>query len=175
MTLSIASLEAAAAETSQPFIDSTYYGEAEKWTALWWDDRLPFRAMFDRMALDFTIELAAGYGRHAEYSAPLAKQLLLMDVIERNLKICRVRLGERFPNVRYAVNNGFNYEPLGSGQASAIYCYMPWSIFRAISWSPTWLTRPVCCALVEEPCSITRTMTARSLSILASIHMRGSA
>ena len=46
-----------------------------------------------------------------------------MDVIERNLKICRVRLGERFPNVRYAVNNGFNYEPLGSGQASAIYCY----------------------------------------------------
>lgn len=123
MTLSIASLEAAAAETSQPFIDSTYYGEAEKWTALWWDDRLPFRAMFDRMALDFTIELAAGYGRHAEYSAPLAKQLLLMDVIERNLKICRVRLGERFPNVRYAVNNGFNYEPLGSGQASAIYCY----------------------------------------------------
>ena len=47
MTLSIASLEAAAAETSQPFIDSTYYGEAEKWTALWWDDRLPFRAMFD--------------------------------------------------------------------------------------------------------------------------------
>ena len=117
------SLAAEAAETSARFIDSTYYGSAEQWTALWWDDRLPFRALFDTMDLETTVDLAAGYGRHAEYSAPLAGKLVLMDVIERNLKVCRVRLAQRFPGLLYIHNNGYDYQPLKACAVSAIYCY----------------------------------------------------
>jgi len=117
------SLQRSAEESSQPFFDSAYYGDAEKWTPFWWDNRLPFRSFFDRLELDFVIELSCGYGRHAEYSAKLCKTLVLMDVIERNLKVCKVRLAERFSNLLYIRNNGFDFQPIGNGSVSAIYCY----------------------------------------------------
>jgi SAM-dependent methyltransferase len=116
-------LQRSAEASSRPFVDSAYYGDAEKWTPYWWDGRLAFRRFFDMLDLEFVIELSSGYGRHAEYSAKLCKHLVLMDVIERNLKICRVRLGGRFPSLEYAKNNGFNFQPVGDGEASAIYCY----------------------------------------------------
>ncbi len=117
------SLRRSAEASSKPFVDSTYYGEAEKWTPYWWDGRLAFRGFFDRLDLEFVIELSSGYGRHAEYSAKLCKHLVLMDVIGRNLKICRVRLGERFPHLAFVHNNGYDFQPVGDGTASAIYCY----------------------------------------------------
>jgi len=117
------SLQKSAEQSSHPFIDSSYYGDAEKWTPFWWDDRLPFRGFFDTLDLDCVIELSAGYGRHAEYSAKLCRKLILMDVIERNLKICRMRLGNRYPNLLYIKNSGFDFQPVRNDAVSAIYCY----------------------------------------------------
>jgi SAM-dependent methyltransferase len=117
------SLKDDALESSAPFVDSSYYGDAEKWTPLWWNYDLPFRSMFDQLDTTVTVDLAAGYGRHAEYAAPLTGQLILMDVIERNIKVCKVRLASRYKNIQYIVNNGFDYRPLQDASVTSIFCY----------------------------------------------------
>jgi len=117
-----AALLASVQLVAEPWRDSAYYGEAERWTPYFWNGAMPFRRYFDQLDLDVVIDLAAGYGRHAEMAAPLCRHLILMDVIAHNLKICRVRLAKR-QNISYLANNGYDFQPLPAAAISAIYCY----------------------------------------------------
>jgi len=107
---------------AEPWLDSAYYGIAEKYTADFWNVGSPFRRLFDHLEMDVVIDLACGYGRHAEVVAPKCSKLILIDVIERNLKVSKVRLN-RFSNITYICNNGFDYEPVRENQISSVYCY----------------------------------------------------
>lgn len=106
----------------KPWEGSIYYSNAEKWTFLFWDEGMPIRKFFNRLDLKFTVELACGHGRHAERSAPLAKKLLLVDVIEENLNVCRERLSQ-FAHVNCALGTGTTFPAVKPNSVTAIYCY----------------------------------------------------
>jgi SAM-dependent methyltransferase len=105
-----------------PWKSSSYYETAEKWTHVFWEPHTRFRQLFNRLDLTSTLELACGYGRHAERTAPLCGRLVLMDIHEDNLAACRQRLTQ-FSNVEYFLNNGFDFQPVPDGSLSSIYCY----------------------------------------------------
>jgi len=105
-----------------PWADSDYYRLAEQWTDDFWNDDGPFRPLYDQLDKRVVIELAVGYGRHAERAAPHCGTLIVMDVIAYNIKICRLRL-QKFANLAYVVNNGFDYRPVQDGAVTGIYCY----------------------------------------------------
>ena len=115
-------LLASVRNVAAPWADSDYYRLAEQWTDLFWNDDGPFRPLYDQLDKQAVIELAAGYGRHAERAAPHCGTLIVLDVIAYNIKICRLRL-QKLANVRYVVNNGFNYRPVADGSVTGIYCY----------------------------------------------------
>jgi ubiquinone/menaquinone biosynthesis C-methylase UbiE len=103
-------------------VNSPYYLDAEKWTFLFWDKDRLFRRLFDQMHLGDVLELACGYGRHAEQCAPLAQRLTLVDVIQENLDICRRRLSG-FSNLDYRLGSGTTYPGVPDASLDAIYCY----------------------------------------------------
>ena len=65
-------LAEAAKIVAAPWADSPYYEDAERWTPMFWSADGPFRRQFNRLDLSATLELACGWGRHAEQCAPLA-------------------------------------------------------------------------------------------------------
>lgn len=108
---------------SQPWESSAYYEHAEKFTWRWWSDSTrPFRRMFDRLDPSHTLELACGYGRHSEIVASLTSDLVLMDVLPQNIEFCRTRLATQ-KGVTFHVNNGFDFQPVGSDSITALFCY----------------------------------------------------
>ena len=117
-----ASLEKQVASIRKPWVASRYYTEAEKWTHLFWDKQRPFRSLFDTLKLGTVVDLACGYGRHAENCAPLAEKLILVDVIEENLGYCRDRLA-KFGNVEFRLGTGVSFPDFGDASVDAVYCY----------------------------------------------------
>jgi SAM-dependent methyltransferase len=105
-----------------PWRASSYYASAEQWTHLWWSDKSIFREMFEKLDLTSTLELACGHGRHSEIVANLTPSLSLMDILPENIEVCKQRLASR-NNVRYYVNNGFDFNPLASCSLSSVFCY----------------------------------------------------
>jgi SAM-dependent methyltransferase len=102
--------------------NSPYYERAEKWTYLFWDAQTPFRRLFDQLDLTSVLELACGHGRHAERCAPLAVSLTLMDIFEKNVQACRMRLAAH-ENVNYVLGSGAGFAPVPEHSLTAIYCY----------------------------------------------------
>jgi SAM-dependent methyltransferase len=109
-------------QVGEPWKDSPYYANAEKQMHVFWQDGTPFRKLFDQLELTATVELACGHGRHASHIAGRCDRLALMDIHAENIDFCRSRL-ERFSNVEYYVNSGFDFQPLADKSLSAIFCY----------------------------------------------------
>jgi ubiquinone/menaquinone biosynthesis C-methylase UbiE len=107
---------------SEPWKTSPYYEEAEKWLHAFWDKDSVFKQLFDELDLTHVVELAAGHGRHAEVVAEQAGQLIVMDIFEENLNVCRQRL-KRFSNVICQKCQGAAFDEVGNEWATAIYCY----------------------------------------------------
>jgi len=101
---------------------SPYYMDAERWTFVFWEKGGIFRKMLDQMDLEITLELACGHGRHAERVASLTSRLILMDIHEENLAVCRERLKEH-DHIEYVLNNGYDFQPVSDSSLSAIFCY----------------------------------------------------
>jgi ubiquinone/menaquinone biosynthesis C-methylase UbiE len=107
---------------SKPWQNSPYYGDAEKWIHIFWNQDTIFNKMFSRLDLTKTVELAVGHGRHSEIVAPKAKKLVVMDVFDENLDVCRKRL-QRFTNISYKKCGGFAFDGIEKDWASSIFCY----------------------------------------------------
>jgi ubiquinone/menaquinone biosynthesis C-methylase UbiE len=106
----------------EPWAESPYYDDAEKWTFMFWGESTPFRKLFERLDLDSTLELACGYGRHAAIIADRVGSLVLMDIFDQNLARCRERL-QGHKNIQYLKGDGFTFQPVAAQSLSAIYCY----------------------------------------------------
>lgn len=105
-----------------PWASSPYYDEAERWTHIFWDENSPFRRFFNKLNLDYVVELDCGHGRHSEIVAAQAHKLIVFDVFESNLGYCRQRLS-RFQNIEYYLGNGFDFRPLRDASVTAIFSY----------------------------------------------------
>jgi ubiquinone/menaquinone biosynthesis C-methylase UbiE len=105
-----------------PWKDSPYYDNAEKWIGLFWDEDTVFRKLFDQLDLMHAIELAVGHGRHAEIVAKMADEIIVMDVFDENLDVCKERL-KNFDNVKYKKCEGSRFDGIDDEWATSIYCY----------------------------------------------------
>jgi ubiquinone/menaquinone biosynthesis C-methylase UbiE len=103
-----------------PWKASPYYADAEKYTFIWWDDRWPFKRMFERLDLASVLELACGHGRHSERVVKIAGKLTLMDVLSENIDFCKARIGS---GPEFYINNGFDFMPVEDQALTAIFCY----------------------------------------------------
>lgn len=106
----------------EPWENSAYYADAEQWIHIFWNDETPFKRLFDHLDITATLELACGYGRHAERVAPQAGKLILMDIFDNNLTICQDRLRD-YGNVSYIKGDGYTFAPVEDASITAIYCY----------------------------------------------------
>jgi SAM-dependent methyltransferase len=107
----------------RPWLQSSYYADAERNTHIFWDENSPFNQFYKRMDTSGSVlELACGHGRHAERVAPHCKRLILMDIHWTNLGRCRKRL-RQYPHVEYYRNSGFDFRPLENCEVNAIYSY----------------------------------------------------
>src|SRR6476646_10313496 len=105
------------------WINSPYYADAERHTDLFWRPESPFHQLYARMDTSASVlELASGHGRHAERVAPTCKRMVLMDIHQGNLEVCRDRL-RQYTHIEYYRNSGFDFWPLQPDQINAIYCY----------------------------------------------------
>ena len=119
---SAVSLEDSVAVVMEPWATSPYYEEAEKWTHIFWEEATHFKRLFNRLDVTSVVELACGYGRHAERIAGICERLTLVDVFQENLDICAARL-KAFPNVRYLKGDGHSFAGISNSSTTAIFCY----------------------------------------------------
>ena len=109
-------------EVIAPWKDSPYYEEAEKWLHIFWDENTTFRKLFNQLDLSSVIEMAAGHGRHAEIVAKKAGEIVVMDVFDENLNVCRKRL-KNLDNVKFQKCEGAAFDGIDDAWATSIFCY----------------------------------------------------
>jgi ubiquinone/menaquinone biosynthesis C-methylase UbiE len=106
----------------EPWADSPYYDDAERWTHVFWTPGTEFRRMFDKLDLTEVVELACGHGRHAATIANQATHITLMDIFDSNLDFCKKRL-ENHKNVSFLKGDGGSFRPLMDASVTSIFCY----------------------------------------------------
>lgn len=87
-----------------------------------WGEGSEISEMFDLLDLTNVIELACGRGRHVEKCIDRASTVTLVDILDKNISICRQRFN-KYQNVQYYCNNGFNLEQLSSDTYTALFSY----------------------------------------------------
>lgn len=101
-----------------------YFKQAESDTNMniFWSEDSAFFKMFRQLALDNVIELAVGRGRHVSMYEPLAKHIVLVDILQENIDFCKARFAGN-SKIKYYCNNGYNLSELRDGEYSALFTY----------------------------------------------------
>ena len=101
-----------------------YFFKAESDDALktfWGEKSIAYR-MFSKMDLSTVVELACGKGRHVSKYSSLAGEVILVDILEKNIDFCRERFNEE-KNIKFYKNNGYDLAQLKSGSVTALFTY----------------------------------------------------
>ena len=96
--------------------------ESENSMQIFWDDRSEFKKMFLKLDLENVIELACGRGRHVFQYHNNAGHITLVDILSKNIEFCKERFN-KFDNITYYQNNGYNLETLESNVYTALFSY----------------------------------------------------
>lgn len=107
---------------ASPWKDSPYHDNAEKWTNIFWNEDSVFRQLFEKLDLEYTVELSVGHGRHADIVARRARTLVVVDIFEDHLDFCRKRLN-KYNNIIYRKCQGAAFDRIDDNSVSSIYCY----------------------------------------------------
>lgn len=101
-----------------------YFDEAETDARIrcFWNEKSDFFQLFVRLDLTSVIELACGRGRHVRKYIDMASDITLVDILDKNIDICRERFCQ-YKKVHYYCNNGFNLEQLPSDTYTALFSY----------------------------------------------------
>ncbi len=99
-----------------------YFEAAEGMLEGFWGEGTPFRSKFNKLDLKNVIELACGRGRHVHRYLQNAGKITLVDILEKNMDICRSRFRTE-KKIHYYCNNGYNLEALKSGEYTSLFCY----------------------------------------------------
>jgi len=106
-----------------PWSDSPYYADAERFTSVFWAPDTIFRGLFDLMDHSIILELACGWGRHAEQCIPLCERIVVMDIFEDNLARTTARLAVHKEKVTAILGDGCTFRPVPDESLTAIFCY----------------------------------------------------
>lgn len=87
-----------------------------------WGENTIFLSMFRKLELDHVVELACGRGRHVSQYADTAGDIVLVDILGKNIDFCKKRFKDR-NNIRYYKNNGYDLAELEDGEYSALFTY----------------------------------------------------
>jgi SAM-dependent methyltransferase len=115
---------------AQDWKESAYYARAEEqdWLAQFWDLKSEFRRLFGRLNMHTLVELACGHGRHTAHiinNPELCRgieRIDLLDINEENIMFCKERFNSNHL-IHFLINNGWDFQPLESSSATAIFCY----------------------------------------------------
>ena len=80
------------------------------------------RDLFDRLDISNVVELACGRGRHVPQYIDRADHVTLVDVLEKNIDICRERFAGQ-NKIFYVVNNGKDLSVLHDSEYTALFTY----------------------------------------------------
>lgn len=100
--------------------NNQYFAKAEPhmaglWASLIW----PFISDCD---FGHVIDLAAGHGRNTAFLLEHASHVVVMDIQEGNVAVCKQRFAGK-ESVTYFTNNGFDLRPVDDSVATLIYCF----------------------------------------------------
>lgn len=99
--------------------------------SVFWDDQTVFKTLFDKLDKEKIVELACGRGRHVSKYLSEAKEIVLVDILERNIQYCKERfLKEK--KIQYYVNSGNELTALKSDYYSSIFSYDSMVHFESI-------------------------------------------
>ncbi len=97
-----------------------YFAHAEAFTDRSWAQTIwPFISDCDFSSV---VDLAAGHGRNSSKLLKLAGFIYILDIQPSNIEVCRKRFSSE-TNVLFAVNNGYDFEPVPSDWAALVYCF----------------------------------------------------
>lgn len=88
---------------------------------VFWDEGSCY-SLFRRLNPRNIVELACGRGRHVPKYYSLAERITLVDVLGKNIQICKERF-KAMDNISYYVNNGMDLSKLPRDTYTAIFSY----------------------------------------------------
>ncbi len=104
-------------------MDSYYcIAETDEFMDRFWGDKSPFVKMFSKLDQTSIIELACGRGRHVQKYIDSAQSITLVDVLEKNIEICK----ERFKGntkIHFYKNNGRDLAQLPDCSFTSLFTY----------------------------------------------------
>lgn len=96
--------------------------EGEELLGIFWGDGSVFRRLFQELDLGSVVELACGRGRHVSRYIHSAGHVTLVDILQKNIDLCRMRFGED-GRISYYKNQGYDLSRLGDGEYTSIFSY----------------------------------------------------
>lgn len=101
-----------------------YFENAETDGALdfFWGEESICHKLFDRLDLENIVELACGRGRHVPHYLDRAGQVTLIDILEKNIDLCRQRFGD-VDKISYVINNGYDFSELPNSSYTGLFTY----------------------------------------------------
>lgn len=101
-----------------------YFRDAEdfKNQDIFWNKDSEFYKLFSQMNIENVIELACGRGRHVPHYINYAKNVTLVDILQRNIDICKQRFKD-YDKMAYYVNNGVDLQQLEDEKYTSLFTY----------------------------------------------------
>ncbi len=102
----------------------TYFSDAESDEALdiFWGDQSMFYQMFKHLDLSSVVELACGRGRHVQKYIEKVGRVTLVDILEKNIALCKERFKDN-PKIEYYQNNGYSLPQITDASVTALFTY----------------------------------------------------
>ena len=120
------SIEASRKYIAEHHIDrmDNYFEMAERSEFMdgFWSENSPFKMLFNKLDLTRVVELACGRGRHVQKYIAYAKNIILVDILEKNIAYCRKRFKDE-SKIQYYVNNGYDLSQVDSNSCTALFTY----------------------------------------------------
>lgn len=89
---------------------------------IFWQSDSLFYQLFIQLNLEKVVELACGRGRHVPEYLSEAQNIVLVDILKKNIDYCKQRFcSER--KIQYYVNNGFDLKEIESDSCTALFTY----------------------------------------------------
>lgn len=99
-----------------------YFQQAEEGLDVFWGKDSKFNVMFQKLDLSKVMEFACGRGRHVEKYVNNANEITLVDVLPKNIEICKERYRGN-EKITYYCNNGKDLSELNDNEYSSIFTY----------------------------------------------------
>ncbi|MEY8482214.1 methyltransferase domain-containing protein [Lachnospiraceae bacterium 48-21] len=101
-----------------------YFVEAERKERLekFWGENSLFRRMFGELNIKRVVELACGRGRHVPFYIQYAQEILLVDILQKNIDYCKERFREE-SKIKYYINNGYDFGSMRAETYTALFTY----------------------------------------------------